>query len=76
MDYLVVIHPAEEGRYWAEVPALGGCFAQGETIEEVLADAREAIEAHLDALRSEGKPTPTEQPPIIATVHVPTPTAA
>ncbi|HVC35549.1 MAG TPA: type II toxin-antitoxin system HicB family antitoxin [Chloroflexota bacterium] len=76
MDYLVVIHPAEEGGFWAEVPALGGCFAQGETIEEVLADAREAIAAHLEALRAEGRPIPTEQPPILATVRVPSPTAA
>lgn len=76
MDYLVVIHPAEEGGYWAEVSTLGGCFAQGETIEEVLSDARDAIAAHLDVLRLEGKAIPTEQPPILATVHVPSPTAA
>jgi hypothetical protein len=33
-EYLVVVHHAEEGGYWAEVPALDGCFAQGETVEE------------------------------------------
>lgn len=76
MDYLVVIHPAEEGGYWVDVPGLEGCFAQGETIEEALADVRDAIAAHLEALRAEGKTVPTEPPPILATVRVPSPTAA
>jgi predicted RNase H-like HicB family nuclease len=42
----VVIHE-EEGGYWAEVPALPGCFSQGETMEEILFNIREAIECHL-----------------------------
>jgi len=44
-----IIHPAEEGGFWAEVPALPGCFSQGETIEEVRANIREAIEGWLMA---------------------------
>lgn len=36
MEYVVVIHTADEGGYWAEVPAFEGCFAQGETIEKLL----------------------------------------
>ncbi len=35
MKYKVIIHEAEEGGYWAEVPSLPGCFSQGETFEEV-----------------------------------------
>jgi len=31
MEYVIVIHRAEEGGYWANVPALDGCFIQGET---------------------------------------------
>lgn len=31
MEYTVVLHNAEEGGYWAEVPSLEGCFSQGET---------------------------------------------
>jgi predicted RNase H-like HicB family nuclease len=42
-----VIHPAEEGGYWAEVPALPGCFSQGETMDEIRANIREAIEGWL-----------------------------
>jgi predicted RNase H-like HicB family nuclease len=43
----VVIHKAEEGGYWAEVPALPGCVSQGETIDDVRTNVREAIEGWL-----------------------------
>jgi hypothetical protein len=36
MKLKVVIHPAEEGGYWVEVPAISGCTTQGETFEELL----------------------------------------
>jgi antitoxin HicB len=36
MQYPIVIYPCEEGGYVAEIPALKGCLAQGETLEEVL----------------------------------------
>lgn len=39
----MVIHDAEEGGYWAEVPALPGCASQGDTMDELLANLREAI---------------------------------
>jgi len=43
----VVVHEAEEGGYWAEVAAIPGCATQGETMEELLANVHEAIEACL-----------------------------
>ena len=43
MKVKVVIHDAEEGGYWAEVPALPGCASQGETMDELLRNLREAI---------------------------------
>ena len=49
MTLKAVIHPAEEGGYWAEVPALPGCFTQGETMDEIRANIREAIEGWLMA---------------------------
>jgi len=55
MEYTVLIHPAEEGGYWAEVPALPGCYTQGETVEETLSNAKEAIECHIAALREDGQ---------------------
>jgi predicted RNase H-like HicB family nuclease len=49
----VLIHPAEEGGYWAEVPALRGCYSQGETLEEVYENIREAIEGWLEVAGEE-----------------------
>lgn len=42
-----VTHRAEEGGWWAEVPAVPGCFTQGETREELLANLRGAVEGCL-----------------------------
>lgn len=47
MKLKVIIHNAEEGGYWAEVPAILGCATQGDTFEELLANLYEAIEACL-----------------------------
>jgi predicted RNase H-like HicB family nuclease len=43
----VVVHEAEEGGYWAEVPAIPGCATQGDTMDELLQNLREAIEGCL-----------------------------
>jgi predicted RNase H-like HicB family nuclease len=45
MKLKVIVHPAEEGGYWAEVPAIPGCVTQGESFEELLSNLYEAIEA-------------------------------
>jgi predicted RNase H-like HicB family nuclease len=47
MKLIAVIHKAEEGGYWAEVPAIPGCATQGETIEELKQNLYEAIEGIL-----------------------------
>lgn len=47
MKIAVIIHQAEEGGYWAEVPAIPGCVTQGETFEELRQNLYEAIEACL-----------------------------
>jgi predicted RNase H-like HicB family nuclease len=47
MKLQVIVHEAEEGGYWAEVPAIPGCATQGETYEELLQNLYEAIEACL-----------------------------
>ncbi|MCB1238040.1 MAG: type II toxin-antitoxin system HicB family antitoxin [Verrucomicrobiae bacterium] len=49
MNLTAIIHEAEEGGFWAEVPALPGCVTQGETREELESNLREAIEAWLTA---------------------------
>lgn len=47
MKLKVIIHQAEEGGYWAEVPAIPGCFTQGDTFEELLPNLYDAIEGCL-----------------------------
>ena len=47
MKLKVVVHEAEEGGYWAEVPAIPGCATQGESFEELLANLYEAVEGCL-----------------------------
>jgi hypothetical protein len=47
MKIKVIVHEAEEGGYWAEVPALPGCATQGETFEELLKNLYEAAEGCL-----------------------------
>ncbi len=42
-----MIHEAEEGGFWAEVPAIPGCATQGETLKELFANVREAVEGCL-----------------------------
>jgi predicted RNase H-like HicB family nuclease len=60
--YAVVIHPEPTGGFWGEVPALPGCYSQGETTEELLENIREAIAGMLDVMREEGRtPDPDVQ---------------
>lgn len=47
MNIKAIIHEDETGGYWAEVPALPGCATQGETMDELLFNLREAIEGVL-----------------------------
>lgn len=47
MKLKVIIHEAEEGGYWAEVPAVAGCVSQGDTMEELLDNIHEAVEGCL-----------------------------
>jgi predicted RNase H-like HicB family nuclease len=49
MRIRVIVHKAEEGGFWAEVPSIPGCATQGETMEEIEANIREAIEGCLSA---------------------------
>jgi predicted RNase H-like HicB family nuclease len=53
MKLKVVIHEAEEGGFWAEVPSLPGCVSQGETYDEILFNIQEAIEGCLSIDSSE-----------------------
>jgi len=47
MKLKVIIHEAEEGGYWTEVPAIEGCITQGDTFDELLQNLYEAVEGCL-----------------------------
>ena len=47
MNIKVIVHAAEEGGFWAEVPTIPGCATQGDTIEELMRNLHEAIEGCL-----------------------------
>jgi predicted RNase H-like HicB family nuclease/virulence-associated protein VagC len=49
MNLKILMHEADEGGYWAEAPVLPGCVSQGETMDELLANMREAVTAWLEA---------------------------
>jgi len=55
MKIKVVVHEAEEGGFWAEVPAIPGCASQGETMDELLANIHETIEGCLSVDVAEPK---------------------
>lgn len=50
MKFNVILEPAEEGGFNVTVPALDGCFTQGETIDNALENARDAITCYLEGL--------------------------
>ncbi|HZO44325.1 MAG TPA: type II toxin-antitoxin system HicB family antitoxin [Xanthobacteraceae bacterium] len=56
MKIKAIVHDAEEGGFWAEVPAIPGCATQGETMEELLRNLHEAIEGCLSVDVVEPKP--------------------
>ncbi len=56
MKLKIIVHMADEGGFWAEVPALPGCVSQGETLDETIANTREAVEAWLDVSQEEHSP--------------------
>ncbi|MGK7956672.1 MAG: type II toxin-antitoxin system HicB family antitoxin [Crocosphaera sp.] len=61
MKFKVIVHTAEEGGYWAEVPALPGCITEGDTWEELTNNLQDAIQGwlevanNIDTLESEDK---------------------
>lgn len=69
-EYTIIIHPAEEGGFWVEVPTLPGCFSQGESIEEAMTNIREAIELHIEGLMEEHEPVPIENDLIISRIQI------
>ena len=74
--YTILIYP-EEGVYSVLVPALDNLATQGDTVEEAVAMARDAIEFYIRGLIEDGEDVPEEDvPPYVVSVDVPVPVAA
>jgi predicted RNase H-like HicB family nuclease len=54
MNYKIVLEPQEEGGYTVYVPSLPGCVSQGETVEESMANIKEAIIVYLESFKERG----------------------
>ncbi|MBI3410108.1 MAG: type II toxin-antitoxin system HicB family antitoxin [Planctomycetes bacterium] len=61
MKLKVILHPAEEGGYWAEVPGLPGCVSEGDTLDDALANIREAAAGWLEVALEEAMTDPAAQ---------------
>jgi len=65
----VIIIPDPDGGYVVEVPSLPGCYSQGETVPEAMANIREAIDLHVESMIAHGEEVPEDFQPIqLATV--------
>jgi predicted RNase H-like HicB family nuclease len=58
--FTVILEKEDEGGYHVFCPSLPGCHTQSETIEEGIANIREAIELYLESLKQDGLPIPEE----------------
>ncbi|HTB04755.1 MAG TPA: type II toxin-antitoxin system HicB family antitoxin [Bradyrhizobium sp.] len=61
MKIKIVVHEAEEGGFWAEVPAIPGCASQGDSMDELMQNLREAIEGCLSVEVAQPEPGGSER---------------
>jgi antitoxin HicB len=59
--YSIVLDPDPEGGYTVTVPALQGCITEGDTVEECIANAEEAIALYIEELTAQGEAIPEER---------------
>ena len=62
MRFPIVIHKDESSVYGVTVPDLPGCFSAGDTLDDALSSAQEAIECHVEGLLMDGEPLPASKP--------------
>jgi len=70
LRYKIWIRPETDGTYAVIVPSLPGCLTFGDTVEEALEMAKEAIDAYIESLIARGEEIPMEEDQIEATVMV------
>lgn len=60
-EYTIILHPDEEqGGYTVTVPSLPGCITEGDSIEQAIAMAKDAIQLYIESLIADGEPIPEE----------------
>lgn len=69
-NYKIIIEPDDPSGYFVSVPALSGCYTQGETVEEAIKMAKEAIELHLEVLEEQNQEIPIEFGTIISDIQL------
>jgi predicted RNase H-like HicB family nuclease len=70
LSYRILLRKEPEGGYTVTVPSLPGCITYGETVEEAVKMAQEAIEVYLESLREHGEEIPTEEETLEYTLMV------
>jgi len=70
LDFKVLLEPDEDGGYVVICPTLPGCYSQGDTVEEALANIREAIELCLEDMQQNGETVPDPSNVLIGSVVV------
>lgn len=70
MDFKVVLEPDPQGGYVVHCPSLPGCYSQGATIDEAMANIREAIELCVEDMRAHGEPLPDLSRTLVGSVLV------
>ncbi|MGO9486755.1 MAG: type II toxin-antitoxin system HicB family antitoxin [Rhodomicrobium sp.] len=74
--YTVILEPDADGGYVVSCPSLPGVVTEGETVEEALAMARDAITGYLESLRKDGLPFPEERGALVSPLTVALPEVA
>lgn len=71
-SYTIILQLEDEGRYSVTVPALPGCFTEGDNREQAVQNAHEAISLYIEGLLEEGQPIPSDINPVqmIETIRV------
>jgi len=70
LSYRVLLRKEPEGGYTVTVPSLPGCVTYGETIEDSITMAREAIAPYIESLRAHGEEIPTEESTLEHTITI------
>ena len=70
MRQVVLVPDLEVGGYTVTVPSLPGCISEGDTIDEALANIKDAIQGYVEALQADGLPVPPENTPRLLVTEV------